>query len=70
MPLIKVVGLDLAKLVFSIHGVEEYGKTKLSKSVKRNRLLAEVAKLPQCVSGGLRELLEFNFMCLQRRPVY
>jgi transposase len=43
MSLIKVVGVDLAKLVFSIHGVDEYGKTKLRKTVKRNKLLAEVA---------------------------
>lgn len=52
MSLINVVGVDLAKLVFSIHGVDEYGKTKLRKTVKRNKLLlAEIAKLPQCVIG-------------------
>ena len=51
MSLIKVVGIDLAKLVFSIHGVDEHGKTKLRKTVKRNKLLNEVAKLPQCVIG-------------------
>ncbi len=36
MSLIKVVDVDLAKLVFSIHGVDEYGKTKLRKTVKRD----------------------------------
>lgn len=51
MSLIEVVGVDLAKLVFSIHGVDEYGKTKLRKTVKRDKLLAEVAKLPKCVIG-------------------
>ncbi|GMM84751.1 hypothetical protein MTsN2n4_19780 [Pseudoalteromonas sp. MTN2-4] len=29
MSLIKVVGIDLAKYVFSIHGVDEHGKCKL-----------------------------------------
>lgn len=51
MSLIKVVGIDLAKLVFSIHGVDEHGKCKLRKTVKRNKLLAEVAQLPKCIIG-------------------
>jgi transposase len=49
MSLIKVVGIDLAKLVFSIHGVDQHGKCKLRKTVKRNKLLAEIAKLPKCI---------------------
>ncbi len=40
------LGIDLAKLVFSIHGVDVNDKCKLRKTVKRNKLLAEVAKLP------------------------
>ncbi len=51
MSLIKVVGIDLAKLVFSIHGVDEHGKCKLRKTIKRNKLLAEVAQLPKCIIG-------------------
>ena len=46
---IKAVGIDLAKLVFSIHGVDEHSKCKLRKTVKRNKLLAEIAKLPPCI---------------------
>ena len=49
MSLIKAVGIDLAKLVFSIHGVDAHDKCKLRKTVKRNKLLAEVAKLPPCI---------------------
>ncbi|NMM39754.1 IS110 family transposase [Pseudoalteromonas arctica] len=48
---IKALGIDLAKLVFSIHGVDEHSKCKLRKTVKRNKLLAEVAKLPPCIIG-------------------
>lgn len=51
MSSIKAVGIDLAKLVFSIHGVDEHSKCKLRKTVKRNKLLAEIAKLPPCIIG-------------------
>ena len=46
---IKALGIDLAKLVFSIHGVDANDKCKLRKTIKRNNLLAEVAKLPPCI---------------------
>jgi len=49
MSLIKAVGIDLAKLVFSIHGVDAHDKCKLRKTIKRNKLLAEIAKLPPCI---------------------
>lgn len=48
---IKVLGVDLAKYVFSIHGVNEHGKAVLRKTVKRNNLLNEIAKLPPCLIG-------------------
>ncbi len=51
MSIIKAVGIDLAKLVFSIHGINEHDKCKLRKTIKRNKLLAEVAKLPPCIIG-------------------
>lgn len=43
------LGIDLAKLVFSIHGIDANDKCKLRKTVKRNNLLAEIAKLPPCI---------------------
>ena len=49
MSIIKAVGIDLAKLVFSIHGVNTHDKCKLRKTVKRNNLLAEIGKLPPCI---------------------
>ncbi|MCL1144416.1 IS110-like element ISSpi2 family transposase [Shewanella marinintestina] len=51
MSLIKAIGIDLAKLVFSIHGVDEYGKTKLKQTVKRNKLLEKIANIPPCIIG-------------------
>lgn len=43
---IQTIGVDLAKNVFSIHGVDAYGKCTLRKTVKRNKLLDTFANLP------------------------
>ena len=48
---ITTVGLDLAKSVFTVHGVDEHGKTVLRKTVRRARLLELFAQLPMCVVG-------------------
>jgi hypothetical protein len=32
------VGIDLAKNVFAVHGVDEHGKTVLKKSLKRGQV--------------------------------
>lgn len=51
MSLIKAIGIDLAQLVFSIHAVDEYGKTKLKQTVKRNKLLETIANIPPSIIG-------------------
>ena len=43
------VGIDLAKNVFSVHGVDENGKAALRRTVRRNQLLELIATLPPCV---------------------
>ena len=48
---IKVLGIDLAKNVFQLHGYSESGKTVLSKAVKRGELVEFVSKLKPCVIG-------------------
>src|SRR5450755_1358304 len=46
------VGIDLAKNVFAIHGVDEHGKAMLVRpSVQRARLHQLVAALPPCTIG-------------------
>jgi transposase len=46
------VGIDLAKNVFAIHGVDEHGKAVLVRpSVPRGRLHQLVAALPPCTIG-------------------
>ncbi|QIA63520.1 IS110 family transposase [Vibrio astriarenae] len=51
MSTIQTIGVDLAKNVFSIHGVDAYGKCVLRKTVKRNKMLDTFANLPPCVIG-------------------
>jgi transposase len=46
------VGIDLAKSVFAVHGVNEAGKAELVRpSVARAKLLELIAALPPCVVG-------------------
>jgi transposase len=48
---ITTVGVDLAKSVFSVHGVDEHGRAVLRKTVRRGKLLELFAQLPTCVVG-------------------
>jgi transposase len=45
------VGIDLAKNVFSLHGVDAGGAVVLRQSVSRAKLSAVVAQLPPCLIG-------------------
>ncbi|KTD82639.1 IS110 family transposase [Legionella waltersii] len=45
---ITLLGIDLAKDVFQLHGVNEYGKKILSKKVSRSALPTLIANMPHC----------------------
>jgi len=45
------VGLDIAKQVFQVHGVDERGKTGTCKQLARPRVREFFAKLPPCLIG-------------------
>jgi transposase len=46
------VGIDLAKNVFAVHGVDESGKPTLVRpSVPRAKLMEPIASLPPCLIG-------------------
>lgn len=45
------IGLDLAKSVFQIHGVDPHGKAVLRKTLSRGEVLAFFAQLPPCQVG-------------------
>ncbi len=48
---ITTVGLDLAKNVFQVHGVNRNGKVELRKQLKRDQVAAFFANLPACLIG-------------------
>lgn len=48
---VTTVGIDLAKNVFSVHGVDGVGRVVLRRTVRRERLAELVAQLPPCVIG-------------------
>jgi transposase len=48
---ITTVGVDLAKSMFTLHGVDAAGRTVLRKTVRREQLMALVAGLPPCLIG-------------------
>ena len=48
---IKAIGLDLAKNVLQVHGVDERGKTVLKKALKRAQVLPLFANVPPCLIG-------------------
>ena len=51
MEKVTTVGIDLAKNVFSLHGVDANGKVVLRRTVRRAELAQAVAGLPPCVIG-------------------
>lgn len=48
---INVVGLDLAKDVFQVHGVDERGRVVVRRQLKRREVLAFFANLEPCLVG-------------------
>lgn len=43
------IGVDLAKNVFAVHGVDEAGKVVLARTVRREQLLEVLAAVPPCI---------------------
>jgi transposase len=48
---ITTIGIDLAKNVLQVHGVNEHGKVVLKKQLKRDQVAAFFANLPPCLIG-------------------
>jgi transposase len=48
---VTTIGLDIAKNVFQVHGVDQEGKVALRKRLARGKVLAFFANLPRCVIG-------------------
>ena len=72
-------GLDLAKSIFQIHGVDDAGRTMLRRRLSRHELVSYFAKLPMCVVGleacsaahhGARELSRLGHLVRLIPPQY
>lgn len=51
MEQVTTIGLDLAKRVFPVHGVDAAGVVVVRRSLRRRQVLAFFAKLPSCLVG-------------------
>ena len=48
---ITTIGIDLAKIVFQVHGMDERGKAVLSKVVRRAQMMRFFTQMPPCLIG-------------------
>jgi len=51
MQAVTTIGLDIAKSVFQVHGVDVQGKVIIRRQLKRRHVLALFRKLPPCLVG-------------------
>jgi transposase len=51
MHTITTIGLDIAKSVFQVHGVDADGQVIIRRQLKRRYVLALFEKLPPCLVG-------------------
>src|ERR1700692_1277769 len=72
-------GLDLAKHVFQVHGIDISGRVVVAKPIKRNKLLEFFASLPPCLVGleasgcaqhWARELIKLGHEARMMPPAY
>ena len=65
------IGLDLAKHVFQIHGVDGTGHVVIRKKLRRSELVDFFTRLPPCLVGmeasGDRALLGTRIVCTRAR---
>jgi transposase len=76
---VTTVGLDLAKHVFQVHGVDGSGRLVFNKAVKRAKLVSFFAGLPKCLVGleacgsahyWARELIKLGHEARMMPPAY
>ncbi len=48
---ITTIGLDVAKRVFQVHGVDAHGKVGIRKQLRRKEMMAYFTNLPACTIG-------------------
>ena len=48
---VTTIGIDLAKNVFQVHGIDDHGKAVLKKQIKRDEMALFFANLTPCLIG-------------------
>ena len=48
---ISTIGLDIAKNVFQVHGIDEKGVVVVAKQLRRSQVLTFFEALPSCLVG-------------------
>ena len=48
---VSTIGLDLAKNVFQVHGVDEAGEIVVRRQLRRSQVISFFEKLPSCLVG-------------------
>src|SRR4029453_11769259 len=48
---VSTVGLDIAKNVFQVHGIDDHGRTVVRRKVRRDQLLKLFGALEPCLVG-------------------
>ena len=51
MDIVSTIGLDIAKNVFQVHGIDEKDKVVVRRQLRRGQVLKYFAKLPSCLIG-------------------
>jgi len=51
MQTVTTIGLDIAKSVFQVHGVDAAGQVVIRRQLKRRQVLAFFQRLPACLVG-------------------
>jgi hypothetical protein len=73
MQAITTIGLDIAKSVFQVHGVDADGQVVIRRQLKRRYVLTFFQKLPPCLVGieacasSMRSALTLPSLALWRR---
>ena len=65
---VTTIGLDLAKHVFQVHGVDAEGATVLRKQLRRAQVLAFFSGLPPCLVG-LEACATAHYWARELRPL-
>jgi len=52
MQTVTTIGLDIAKSVFQVHGIDAEGNVLIRRRLKRRYVLAFFQKLPPCLVGN------------------